>query len=119
MSPSKAQKEQVFDKEEAIVMSSVELSNEHDDNQAAFYAKYTNKKIEMTGAIDNIGEHYITFDGKFGSRVDCSPSDMNSFLKFRKGDRITVVGRMKKGLFNPELQSCKLKASMPDSKKKI
>ena len=87
MSPSEVQKEQAFDKEEAIVMSSVELSNEYNDNNAAFYAKYTNKKIEMTGSIDHIGESFITFDGNLGDRIDCHPSDMSSFLNFRKGEQ--------------------------------
>lgn len=73
------------------------LYQDYDDNEVAADEKYKDKKIAVTGTIQDIGKDvmddaYITLNtGKYGI-VQCSFNNSKMVKTLSKGDRVTIVG---------------------------
>ncbi|WP_438312326.1 OB-fold protein [Sporosarcina sp. FA9] len=88
-------------KEEAIVISAVDLYSAYDDNEIAADQKYKGKQLEVTGTIKDIGKDildsmYITLDtgDVLGSiQVYFPKDDADSVAALSKGQDVTVIGK--------------------------
>jgi len=102
---------------------------EYEENKYSFEAKYKDKIVQLTGVINGLGKGfegfggidlrevykvYVECDGRnyyFGFNQDEFPEEV--FLKLKKGQSITVVGKVPRGdwlneLIYSRLDNCRL-----------
>ena len=95
----------------AIVVTSDKLASDYKDNQVAADAKYKDKIVEVTGTVDSIGKDvtdssYVTFEGESHYSVInkiqayFSKANESSLIDVKKGQKLTLRGRVEGGSFN-------------------
>lgn len=105
--------------EPAIVVTSDKLASDYKDNQVAADAKYKDKIVEVTGTVDSIGKDitdssYVTFEGESQysviNKVQAffSKSNESALIDVKKGQKLTLRGRVEGGSFNVILRDSEI-----------
>lgn len=87
-------------KEEAIVISALDLYNAYDSNEVSADQKYRNKQLEVTGKVKDIGKDvfdkiYVTLDvgaGIGSVYISFDKGQEDQIAELAKGQSLTVVG---------------------------
>ena len=88
-------------KEEAILITALDLYNAYDSNEVAADQKYRDKQLEVTGKVKDIGKDifdkiYVTLDvgaGLGSVYISFEKGQEEQIAELSKGQNLTVVGK--------------------------
>jgi tRNA(Ile2) C34 agmatinyltransferase TiaS len=98
----------------AIVISAPVLAKAYDDNEVSADNTYKGKKVKISGTIEDIGKDivdapYITLSSgeEFSAvTVQCMIDDHASVAALKKGQRVTVIGKVSGKMMNVLVEDC-------------
>lgn len=101
---------------DVIEIAAEDLFAEYNDNSVAADSKYKNKKLKITGTVNDIGKDisestYITLDtGEMFYSIQCyfTDSELEDVANLKKGDTVTLIGTCDGMMINVIVKRCEI-----------